>query len=185
MHTMQTGVKGLLNVTKGLAVRQPVAECSSHVHDADRRRTRRAVEADEGLTCASACTSVSWLGSPSSFVIDTHSLMFSAWLSVASTWLPHLSCARSVSLSDPVYARVQLATSAQSPSVRCCGLVNCDNKSEASRTLSNHALLGHMLKKGCPHPESDMKVWKVLSQHVLASRHHHPPFALQSLVQPP
>ena len=36
MHTMQACVRGLLNVTKGLAVRQPVAETSSHVHDADR-----------------------------------------------------------------------------------------------------------------------------------------------------
>ena len=127
MHTMQTCVRGLLNVTKGLAVRQPVAETSIHVHDADRCRSSRAVETDEGLTCASACSSVSWLGSPSSFVINTHSLMFSAWLSVASTWLPHLSCARSVSLSDPVYAWVQLAISVHSTSVKCCGLVNWSN----------------------------------------------------------
>lgn len=100
MHTMETHVKGLLNVTNGLAARQPVAECSSHVHHAD--RCHRAIEHNEGLTCASACSSASWLGSPSSFEIDTHSLMFSAWLSVASTWLPHLSCARNIFLSNSV-----------------------------------------------------------------------------------
>ena len=96
-------------MTFGFTTRQPVAECSSHVHHAS--RCHRAIEHDEGLTCASACSSASWLGSPSSFEIDTHSLMFSAWLSVASTWLPHVSCARNIFLSESVYAWVQLAMS--------------------------------------------------------------------------